>query len=171
MRVEGLVNSVKQSAPFSTKFGENINLMLDIQTSDGNVTVKIPFAKTVKVSEGQVIVGEGELEEYKGQQFITIDRKTLVINGKAAVKPAPSNTTGQGAGPDNRVLPTYKAPLKPGSDLLGIKIGHAITNAVALLVASEDTLTDDPNVLKEHIKRLSKVILDAGKELNDELSK
>ncbi len=54
---------------------------------------------------------------------------------------------------------------KGGSDLKGIKIGHAITNAVQLLNGKQHPITGD---LEEDIKRLARKILKIGEELNNE---
>jgi len=54
-----------------------------------------------------------------------------------------------------------------GDNLKGVKIGHAITNAVHIFCIDASNLNDTVFV-SERIKELSRMILNLGKELNNE---
>jgi len=73
--------------------------------------------------------------------------------------------SGKVSKPQEQSFQSSSAP--SGDSLKGIKIGHAITNAVHI-VMSQKTVVDGNEDMQKYIKHYAKMILKIGEELNNE---
>lgn len=143
--------SVTGNGSFKSQYGDENGLLYSfIYTLENENGQSGEFRVNHKTTDPKFKIGETVVFEDKGQ-----DNKG---NKKASL-----SKEGSGGG--------YSGGSKKNSDtnLKGIKIGHAITNAVSLYCAYGADLADNPESPKDSIRQYAKMIYQISEELNTEI--